>query len=532
MAAPAPPRADGSGPSKYRFPRRLKSAIHSTTMNRSANNSGSGTGTYSPTIKPAEAESIAVMKRDIPGATLLFKTPEGVELSAAVVRLERFLVVFEAHQPELWLQVSQVVRELRIFLEGALVYSGRGVIRNILNTGAVWVCEVNLDEPGIANPIKTPDNGTANVQSAYASHFARWQQQVRVQPEFKAIVVDLQNYLFELKLLTEHVEIAIQNHPPMARQQVEMQVAQDLAPRVVATIDMLHERFEELAAKIPADEIAPHQLLVRRLLHPLFLCAPFGYRTYHKPLGYAGDYEIMNMIHRNTFEGASLYAKLVHFWLVSQWASKSVRNRIAHMQSRLVRETARVQRQHRRIRILNVGCGPAREIQNFLADQPLSSHADFTLLDFDEETIRYSRSQLLGAKQRHSRQTGIHFHQMSVMKLIAGAQRAANPLGTDFDLIYCGGLFDYFSDLACRQLVEQFYKWLAPDGLVVVANMSNHTQPFSRMVEFLLDWHLIYRDARCMASLAPAGVPLDNSAVVIEPSLINMFLELRKPSAA
>ncbi|MGA2244980.1 MAG: class I SAM-dependent methyltransferase [Verrucomicrobiota bacterium] len=500
-------------------------------MNRPASNGTQGTSAPPPTAKPMEAESIAVMKRDIHGATLLFKTPDDSELTAAVVRLERFLVVFETHQPEIWLHASQLLKELRLFLGGELVYSGRGVIRNVLNTGAVSVCEVNLDEPGIANPIKTPDNGSASVQTAYAAHFARWQQQARVLPEFKAVVLDLQNYLFELKLLAEHIEIAIQNHPAPDRPRVELQVAQDLAPRVLATIDTLHERFEELAAAIPAEQLPAHQLLVRRQLHSLFLCAPFGYRTYHKPLGYAGDYEIMNMIHRNTFEGASLYAKLVHFWLVSQWASKSVRNRIAHMQSRLIKETARVQRRHRRIRVLNVGCGPAREIQNFLAEQPLSSQADFVLLDFDEETIQFARTQLLGAKARHARHTGIKFHQMSVMKLIAGSQRATNPLGGDFDLIYCGGLFDYFSDLACRQLVEQFYKWLAPEGLVVVANMSNHTKPFSRMVEFLLDWHLIYRDARCMAGLAPVGLQLDNSSVVIEPSLVNLFLELRKPPA-
>jgi len=67
--------------------------------------------------------------------------------------------------------------------------------------------------------------------------------------------------------------------------------------------------------------------------------------------------------------------------------------------------------------------------------------------------------------------------------------------------------------------------------LVVVANMSNQQQPFSRMIEFLLDWHLIYRDARCMASLAPDNVQRNNSSVIIEPSLINLFLELRKPPA-
>ena len=43
----------------------------------------------------------------------------------------------------------------------------------------------------------------------------------------------------------------------------------------------------------------PHEAYLRRHLHPLLLCSPFAYRTYQKPLGYAGDYEMVNMIVRD-----------------------------------------------------------------------------------------------------------------------------------------------------------------------------------------------------------------------------------------
>ena len=41
------------------------------------------------------------------------------------------------------------------------------------------------------------------------------------------------------------------------------------------------------------------------------------------------------------------------------------------------------------MRVLNMGCGPAREIQEFLAETPLCDEAQFTLLDFNEETVRH-----------------------------------------------------------------------------------------------------------------------------------------------
>ena len=36
------------------------------------------------------------------------------------------------------------------------------------------------------------------------------------------------------------------------------------------------------------------------------------YRAYTKPLGYAGDYEVVNMMLRDPFEGDSLFAKVIN----------------------------------------------------------------------------------------------------------------------------------------------------------------------------------------------------------------------------
>jgi extracellular factor (EF) 3-hydroxypalmitic acid methyl ester biosynthesis protein len=105
-------------------------------------------------------------------------------------------------------------------------------------------------------------------------------------------------------------------------------------------------------------------------------------------------------------------------------------------------------------------------------------------------------------------------------------------LGSGYELIYCSGLFDYFSDRVCRQLVAMYYEWLAPGGRLVVANMNDEQKPFRRMVEYLLDWRLIYRDGPCMESFVPAHAPRDSWAVFHEPALANLFLEVRKPPEA
>src|SRR6185436_12964336 len=128
----------------------------------------------------------------------------------------------------------------------------------------------------------------------------------------------------------------------------------------------------------------------KRLLHPLVLCSPFVYRTYHKPLGYAGDYEMVNMILRDPYEGASLFAKIVNVCFLKNPPAEAHRNRIKYLTTKLGEETRRVCAGGRREKILNLGCGPAKEIQNFMLLDDLSDRTAFTLLDFNDETIEHA----------------------------------------------------------------------------------------------------------------------------------------------
>jgi len=374
-----------------------------------------------------------------------------------------------------------------------------------------------------------PCNGNISFTDAYQTFFSKWQNHSLLLPEFKIAVLDIQSYLSEVKLLLEQIEISIVTHPSQNRAENERQIFQDLSPTILASIDAMRERLLAIAGEIQPDLLVAHQSFLQRHLHPFFLCSPFGHRTFYKPLGYAGDYEIMNMIHRNTFEGGSLYAKLVHYWLVNQTPAKSVRNRVAHMKTKLIQETTRTMREKRAARILNLGCGPAQEIQEFVSDYALANHAEFSLLDFDAESLNYVNSKLGKIIKENGRTTKVQFLRTSVAQIIKDSCPPTHSyLGGEFDLIYCGGLFDYLSDKVCKQLVNLFYDCLAPGGLIVVANMAD-TVPFRKMLEFLLDWHLIYRDAPRLSSFAPDKAQLDNCNVISESVGVNIFLELRKP---
>ena len=48
-------------------------------------------------------------------------------------------------------------------------------------------------------------------------------------------------------------------------------------------------------------------------------------------------------------------------------------------------------------------------------------------------------------------------------------------------------------------------------------------------MEYVLEWHLVYRNTQQLASLRPDGVDKENFHVKSDPTGVNIFIEIRKP---
>ena len=77
---------------------------------------------------------------------ILGQTSQGTEIHASLLRLTRYGVSFEIYNPGMVLRTSEVLHDFKILLNGSSVYAGRAVIRNLVNTGSVLVCEATLDD--------------------------------------------------------------------------------------------------------------------------------------------------------------------------------------------------------------------------------------------------------------------------------------------------------------------------------------------------------------------------------------------------
>lgn len=462
----------------------------------------------------------------IKGNIVSYGNGSGAEVRSAGLRLERHVVTFELCGSDSVIRVSESLPDFKIIWADQLVYSGRAVVRNLISTGLVTVCEATLED-GWVDVATTASPETLGRQ--FKEFVQDWQKLYRVVPEYKVVIADLQSFLAELRLWLEQVELRIRSATASDRAELEQVAIAQLAPSVVPAIAHLFENYEAVAHRIEPDLVPAHQAFGKRQLHPLLLSAPFVYRTYAKPLGYAGDYEMVNMMFRAPAEGRSLFAKMINTYALQLPPVVAHRNRISYLYEQLVAEALRLAGQNRRMRVFNLGCGPAQEIQRFLMQHPLSSLADFTLLDFNDETITRCNTLLNELKLRHGRHTVLTSIKKSVHQMLKQAERLdTRPAAANFDVVYCAGLFDYLTDKVCRKLMDLFYSMLAPGGLLISTNVADN--PARHEMECFLEWHVIHRTSAQMRSLAPERAHPEAVTLKQDETGGNVFLEVRKPT--
>lgn len=458
----------------------------------------------------------------------VFRTSQGVEVRATVVRLTRYAAACEVYDPDTVIRTSEAWDDFKIYVKDQAVYAGRAVVRDCVNAGTFLMCSVDLDDFCFDAEFFEALSEDGQLRERFDDFVQQWQGVCKVLPEFKVAVADIQTFLIDLRRWMEHVELGVRSSPRTDQVQQERRIIHELGPRVMLVIDTLFEKFENIAAGLEEEVCPLYRSYIQPHLHPIVLCAPFAWRSYQKPLGYAGDYEMVNMMLRDPQEGSSLFAKMFNVWLLHQGSAAAHRNRVNYLKQRLVEETAAAARAGRRCRILNLGCGPACEVQEFLAESELSNSAEFSLLDFNDETLRHTAEALRQKQQQYRRATSIALTKKSVQQLLKDMMRLEGVAGGNkYDFIYCAGLFDYLPDRTCKRLMTFFHQSLTPGGLVLATNVAP-TSPNRGSLELILDWHLVYRNAAQLSALHPEGVPQEEVRVLSDDTGINMFLEARK----
>lgn len=407
---------------------------------------------------------------------------------------------------------------LEITVGGRLLYQGSGVIRRLSEESDRQIVGIEVEEPGL-------DLGElyrTEARQSFAQRLQALESSARddqISATFKAWVADMRSQLETVREFLRQEELALAGEDRLTREEKEAEYLELLRPRFVAAMERMRDRLNEAVDNLAEHEHAIYRAYCRRHLVPLILESPFARRSLEKPLGYAGDYEMMNMLYRDHAEGETLFGKALNLYATSEVVARANINRIEYLGEKIRRAIAASDRG--RVRIASIGCGPAREVSELLQKSPeLGERLEVALIDQEDRSIAFCERTLTPLV----RTTGlrVQFIRESVRRLLS-TKRLGQALGTR-ELIYSAGLFDYLADRSFQALLQVLWEAIHPGGSLVVGNVAEGN-PSRWIMEYVLDWFLIHRSPADLLRLGEGLSPEPTRMEVeSEPTGVNLFL--------
>lgn len=286
--------------------------------------------------------------------------------------------------------------------------------------------------------------------------------------------------------------------------------------------DLLQSTNQELSKHFDllGTEVRPLAFeFYRTQLKHLIYESLFADRSLRKPRGYAGDYEMMNLIYRNESIGKGLFSRCMEQGIQLHLEPGAVRNRAAYLKDKIIKT---VRGASSPIRILSVACGPAMEVRyaiEELSDEELT-RVEFFLLDQDEDALRDAEKNILLSCSRRSQKPKLSLVHQTMKSVIMGDLSLS-----DLNLVYSAGLFDYFTNPVCIKASQSLLSTLAKNGRLVIGNFDILTTNWFAMLA-IFDWHLILRSREQMLEMY--AHPECKTEIESEPNGINLFCVITK----
>ncbi len=307
-------------------------------------------------------------------------------------------------------------------------------------------------------------------------------------------IKDVKNYLEELALLEKETY-----------QKGPTDIGQVKLSRLNSEILKKGERLEKtISNSIVLKEIKRRfRVLVGGFAYQSFIVK----RATDKPLGYPGDYELLEAIYDNCLlsEGIGLYFD--KSFLDNNYAV-AVRNRKDKMKiilSEFINSSALPI-----VKILNLACGSCREIKE-LPSGPIvrKNRIVFECVDQDENALEFAK----GALGKLPGNIEIKFYRENILDMLDKPSYYDGLMGKQ-DLIYSIGLADYLPDRILKRLILFCFRLLRPRGRLIITHKDiDKYKPLEP--DWFCNWTFIPRNREKLANLMRVS-GIDDYSVAIE----------------
>ena len=459
-------------------------------------------------------------------STVTFKNSQGMEARGSLIGITRQTISMEVYDPYSVAQMSEMLTELTVRRQGRVVYQGSAVVTSLVNTGIYLVLSATLTAPWKDATEVIGDKKALRVEvDQFLSDLDVFKD---IRPQFQNAVSRLRTDLSEISRWVEQIDMVADARGVGQSGTLQDEYVDEIKDSVLPHIAGHMKDFEGESSYIPEELVDIHRVYVQRDLHPLMLRSPFLHRSYVKPLGYAGDYEMVNMMLRNPNEGPSTYFKIINNLFLSVGPAEAHRNRINILIKHLNEQIDQSIASGKAIKILNLGCGPAVEIQQLLEQRNVPGTVELTLIDFSQETLDYTYEKITRKLANHNSGLRLNIVHRSVDQILRQSAKIKETDRDTYDFVYCAGLFDYFSQKACSRVLKLFHA-LAKPGCTVLSTNVHKDNPAQATMEYIAEWHLVYRNEKDMTDLIPNDW---EQKVYCDDTGVNVFLEFKKPPTA
>lgn len=416
---------------------------------------------------------------------------------------------------------SEMPFELRV--GNARLYGGSGRIRRIEPHGVRTLVGLEFTSGYLDIPAIVSEHDNLVLSQALAD--PRFGMSEDILPEFLQLCAEIVNLFRSYKDLLETYEARLKATGP-EREKLLLEALIACEDRMVPQWKELWYRGNDVLESVWSDPavLARHKRYAERVLTPDFMPGAVMKRCYEKPLGYPGDYQIMNYVYEWQRVGGTPYEKLLHRIGIETGACVGTRLR---MTQKIIAERVAENPGEEPLNIANLGCGSAYEVYDYLKIGKLPRPVNFTLIDQDHRALTHAYEHAYPEVVRHAGRARVQCLQASFAQLLkAGALFRTLP---PQDVIYSLGLYDYLSARRAKALTRDLYEQVKPGGKLILANVKKGRESCEWPLEFVTDWSLIYRTEQDMLDLLE-GLDVANVTIEVDSTKCIYLMVADKPA--
>jgi len=343
--------------------------------------------------------------------------------------------------------------------------------------------------------------------------------------DFRNLTYEIKMYLESVKSKLDQLEQKINVSSASVKNSYKEVIKATFEKPFVDQVKLYSKKLDQLFTSFKDKEVKHrHKMFFREQVGPYYTNNPFIGRALVKPRGYAGDYEMMNQIYRDNYEGNNFFEILMHRYGINESSSNSVKYRRGYLCDKIMS----LSKGKSHFTFGSVASGPAQEVLEFLSKVTPedSSRYSIFLIDQDIEALLNAKRNCYEKILSRDLKCKIEFVPVAVKQIIEQAPEAEILKQIKFDFVYTAGLYDYLTQPVAQILTKNVLDLVQPDGHMIIGNFHPNN-PTKTISELVADWKLIHRNEEDMEGLV-ALAQVKKTSIHHDPERIDLFLEIYK----